>query len=284
MPFGISSSVLTSPGLPEFTNLFRKMPQYGFLCAELGYSPAFDPEFMLEVRNAAHANGIEIISVHSPEKAWSLNLPHNRQEATALVKRSVEAAVFWGAKSVVIHANTCAAIADESEYADSLNHSREAIRECAIFALQHDVLLAVENMPILHPPHCPSHQAEDLLYFLDGSPKNLRICYDTGHANINRHSVAHELKLLAPWLYSIHLHNNDRSYDHHCLPSDGVFDWSVFFGELSTHQLNPICIFEINNVLPLDFVLQDLQRFAGFCNIKTFPAPICANSPDANNV
>lgn len=57
------------------------------------------------------------------------------------------------------------------------------------------------------------------------SDPRLKLCLDTGHANIERVSqtpVVQWVKEFAPFLGHVHLHNNDRSWDWHRNPLEGT--------------------------------------------------------------
>jgi sugar phosphate isomerase/epimerase len=58
---------------------------------------------------------------------------------------------------------------------------------------------------------------------------SLRVCFDTGHANMTRNSAA-LIRELTPWLNYVHLADNHGLDDDHCAPGEGTVDWEALWG------------------------------------------------------
>ncbi len=56
------------------------------------------------------------------------------------------------------------------------------------------------------------------------------ICFDTGHCNLfTKVSLEDWLRDLGPYVFELHLHDNDRSADQHLPIGDGTFDFKTLF-------------------------------------------------------
>lgn len=265
MQWGISTSLLPELSTQELARFFSGMAQYGFDGFELACPPGFDfaPARLRQWSRCAENCGINPLSLHAPSECWDLNLPREAERTTGILLRSIEAAARLGAELVVCHPNTCAAITDPAANLASLECTRQLLETCAGEAVAAGVTLAVENMPIMHPPHCPGCCAGELLQLFRNSPPGLAVCYDTGHANVNRLDPAEELPQFGKLLRTVHLHDNMGDTDSHRVPGDGTFPWEKFFATLAETRQNPRLIFEIGGFPALPELLPRLSRFAG---------------------
>jgi sugar phosphate isomerase/epimerase len=72
---------------------------------------------------------------------------------------------------------------------------------------------------------------------------NLKLCFDTGHANLYAGSEA-VLDKHGDKLAVIHLHDNDGVSDQHKLPFDGIVDWETVCGKIRRANRNIIVSLE----------------------------------------
>lgn len=64
--------------------------------------------------------------------------------------------------------------------------------------------------------------------------ENFGICFDTGHCNLfTKIPLAEWLDHLTPYIFEVHLHDNDRTSDQHLPVGDGLFDFKTLFSSLS---------------------------------------------------
>ncbi len=66
---------------------------------------------------------------------------------------------------------------------------------------------------------------------LDVGSARIRMCLDTGHANITGDPTA-ALLAAAPAIAYFHIHDNDARADDHRMPGDGSIDWAAFSAAL----------------------------------------------------
>jgi sugar phosphate isomerase/epimerase len=64
--------------------------------------------------------------------------------------------------------------------------------------------------------------------------ENFGICFDTGHCNLfSKVPLAEWIEKLAPYIFELHLHDNDKTLDQHLPIGDGTFDFRTLFSSLN---------------------------------------------------
>ncbi len=82
------------------------------------------------------------------------------------------------------------------------------------------------------------------------------ICFDTGHCNLfSRLPLRDWLTSLGPYLFELHLHDNDGSFDQHLPIGDGTFDFKALFSSLAGKE----CLYTIEAHSP-ENVLRSMAR------------------------
>ncbi len=106
------------------------------------------------------------------------------------------------------------------------SRSLECLREAADHAKGAGVTLAIEflNRFEVYLVNCA---ADAVRYVRDAGHPNLRMMYDTFHANIEEKSIAQALSECADHLAHVHVSENDRS-----TPGKGGVNWSETFAAL----------------------------------------------------
>lgn len=89
---------------------------------------------------------------------------------------------------------------------------------------------------------------------------NLRICLDTGHANVLGLDVAEEVYKIKDKLQVLHVHDNNYKLDMHLLPYCGTISWEKFGMALNNIGFNGAFSFE---VVPPTTLPDDLFERAG---------------------
>lgn len=116
-----------------------------------------------------------------------------------------------------------------------------------------DISLAIENIFEDEPSNLRALMAE--LH-----TPNFGICFDTGHCNLfTAVPLAAWLDALGPYIFELHLHDNDRDLDAHLPIGDGTFDFRTLFGRLGDRDI--VCTIE--NHTP-ERVLSSLNRLKEF--------------------
>lgn len=82
------------------------------------------------------------------------------------------------------------------------------------------------------------------------------LCFDTGHCNLFTKMPLEEwMKSLKPYIYELHLHDNDKTFDQHLPIGDGTFDFNKLFAELKGNN----CIYTIEAHTP-EKVMKSMER------------------------
>ena len=106
------------------------------------------------------------------------------------------------------------------------NHGKETLSQAADYAGQKGVTLVLEylNRFECYFLNC----AEDTARFVrEVDHPNLRMMYDTFHANIEEKDVSQAIKTCADETVHVHISENDRS-----TPGEGAVDWDATFATL----------------------------------------------------
>ncbi len=182
-------------------------------------------EYCQSVRKIAEAFGIEISQVHGP---WPTDdtTEEKRAETLKNMRLAVYGCAQMGAKHLVIHPQMPYGWAGEesADFAEELTIQllQNLIPDCA----QYGVIVCLENMPMTAHRISPMAKIAEVVAKID-SPY-IGICLDTGHSNVYGHDLGEMVRIAAPWLKVLHVHDNDGSRDAHLLPYLGTADWDSF--------------------------------------------------------
>lgn len=165
--------------------------------------------FARKLKKIASENGIVCNQSHAP-------FPVRCAEIRGYLKRAIECTAEAGGEICIIHPDN-----DKSALENA-----EMFLELLPFAKEHGVKIATENMwnwnnetQEAAPAACSS--PESFLAHLEAvNDSHFVACLDIGHAEMRGlHTSAPEMiRALGPHLQALHIHDNDRHYDSHCLP------------------------------------------------------------------
>jgi sugar phosphate isomerase/epimerase len=115
------------------------------------------------------------------------------------------------------------------------------------------IKLAIENIFEDEPSNL-----EMLMKELHG--ESFGICFDTGHCNLfSRVPVREWLDALKPYIFELHVHDNDKSFDSHLPIGEGTFDFKTLFDNLN----NKTCVYTIEAHTP-ERVMTSIERIYKF--------------------
>lgn len=109
--------------------------------------------------------------------------------------------------------------------------------------------LALENLPWAN-----SDRAKPLADLVDAlGGENVGVCWDTGHAHFNKLPPS-EMKVLENRLVTLHIHDNNGTYDDHQIPyyGYGTYDWVGFMKTLREMDYKGDFVLFISNNIKLD--------------------------------
>ncbi len=86
--------------------------------------------------------------------------------------------------------------------------------------------------------------------------ENFGICFDAGHCNLfTKVPLRDWIENLKPYIYELHLHDNDKTFDQHLPIGDGTFDFETLFTALKGQD----CLYTIEAHSP-ENVLKSMKR------------------------
>lgn len=149
------------------------------------------------------------------------------EENTAKIYRDIEAAGICKVPWLVFHPDSCW---DSAGYSRRLTLEKETERfsRFADVASKWGVGIAIENVPDNRSgERYFGGTAEDLLDLVEclGDDKQFGICWDTGHANLNRLNQPECIRQMGKYLKALHVNDNRGEKDDHTLPYLGKIEW-----------------------------------------------------------
>ena len=195
-----------------------------------------DPETVREIASWFSGHKMKLHSVHAPtsrdfspgrESGSPVSVsdlePVRRLDAVDEIKRALEVAEKIPFEVMVLHFGG-SRDSDDPRRWDVAFTSLETL---AIFARQRGVTLALENTP--------SEMATpgNLRNFLEQTRlPGLRLCFDSGHAQIDGGAVA-AIETMGALAVTAHLHDNHGEKDEHLLPYAGAIEWEKLLRAMS---------------------------------------------------
>jgi sugar phosphate isomerase/epimerase len=232
----------------------------GFGGVEILCKPGhFEPDnqaHVEEVRSALCGWPDVVVTFHAPFHTADLGTtdPDVWESDVAQVARSLEAASTFGARSATIHTRGHGKGLDWED--GSFAAFRRALDRLMLTAVEHNMTLAVENLPPLRFTSEP----RELLGLLDGYPPGLiGVCFDTGHAH-NTGKLIDIAVALSPRALAMHIHDNHaEGKDEHLVPGQGTIPWSELVAALRSRGFAGRCVLEVVAKENLPLVLECMR-------------------------
>ena len=234
MKTGIGNYYLNKYGLEAGA---LKMAEDGYECIDFDFSDT-DTEYytkreedflasMLEIKKTLAKAGISVHQIHGP---WRTPVrdgtEDERAERFGKMTKAMVMAKHLGARYMAVYP-----LMPFGQYSAEKPDEVYAINKKYYEALAKvgaglGVVVCLENTPF---PDFPLSSCEQILRLVeDINSPYLKICFDTGHANILGEPLGDTLRLLREKVKIIHAHDNDRERDAHLPPYEGEIDWSDF--------------------------------------------------------
>ncbi|MBO3839807.1 MAG: sugar phosphate isomerase/epimerase [Thermoproteota archaeon] len=209
-----------------------------------------------KVKELEESLGVKIVQVHGPFGDIDFDFAsedYNRrsnalEKACSLLKCISD--FEWGV--LVLHT---ARLGSSQEY-DSLSLLEKTklanirfFKEVSKYASDYGVKVAVENR--LENGYCSL--PKDLIELIDSVGSDyLGICFDTGHACVNRLNMESTLETIREFLIATHIHDNNGFEDQHLPPMMGSINWSNLIKAFSKINYRKPLILEIHEYGRLD--------------------------------
>ena len=211
------------------------------------------PDVLRTFRSLGEKHHIQFIDAHGlwSSQNWDLNVDDPERRAFMLDqhKLCIRLLASLGVRNYTMHIGAMSCVQNRwfghEDYFRGL--ALESLETLLPAAEKEGVTIAIENS------FEPSNAPEELVYYLERlkSP-SLGVCFDVGHAVVmaddsiprdrdennddnrivswhGRLKFQHDaLGMLAPYIVTAHLHDNDGCRDRHQLIFDGVADWKKY--------------------------------------------------------
>ncbi len=186
--------------------------------------------FLTRVGASAKKHGVDIKQVHG---LWPTvgddKTAEDRQKTREYFARQIEYTHHLGAKYIVVHPTM--PIRDrKDDSAETFLENERMLRSLIPHAEKWDVTVCIENMPFTNLEISKVSVLKRLVRLID-HPK-IKICFDTGHANVFHDDLGDDVRLLGDDLAVIHVHDNHGWCDAHLLPYCGTTEWDGFLTAL----------------------------------------------------
>lgn len=203
-------------------------------------------ELMRSIKARHDAAGVIIWQMHGPWRYPPMDATEeSRAERLEKMKRAVLLCECADCRYLVVHP-----LMPDME--DTL-HSREDetralnlkfMRELCDFALEHGVVICLENMPMRY---LSLAKPLDISEFVrEADRENFKICLDSGHVAVFPGlSPAEAIRTLGKDVKVLHIHDNDGSADLHKDPGSGVIDWAAFASALGDVGFDGVLSLEV---------------------------------------
>lgn len=216
------------------TALLSDMELAGITHVELFCAPShFDyrsPQAVRELADWLDTHDLKVHSVHSPtsremsakrENSIPISLcdfEHSRRlDAVDEVKHVLEIAERIPFQFLVQHLGASREGTDPRRQDAAMN----SLEHLCVFAKQRGVTIALENTP--GDFSSPAHLRQ---FIVDTHLRDLRLCFDTGHAHLEE-GVGAGFDAMRDFVATTHIHDNHGERDEHLFPYSGTIDWGA---------------------------------------------------------
>ncbi|MBI3895669.1 MAG: sugar phosphate isomerase/epimerase [Acidobacteria bacterium] len=173
-----------------------------------------------------------------------------RQDSMDEIKRALEVAESVPFRYLVTHLGVPGEEYDLRKF-DAALTSLEHLR---LFASQRGVEILLENIP--NELSTPGRLLE---FFQHTHLRDLRVCFDSGHAQLDG-NVREALAKLENSIAAVHLHDNGGTADDHRLPFEGILPWKDFIPNLARTAPEAAWLLEFRDAERTHY---DLDKAAG---------------------
>ncbi len=228
MKFGMNMLLWTSDVTEEHFPLLEDLKAWGYDGVEL---PVFDMQtekFQKVGKKLASLDlGCTAVTVCtdadnpiSPDKAI-------REAALARLKKAIDMCAAAGATHLCgpIH-SALGTFSGQGPTADEWNWGKDTLAQAADHAQKNDVMLVCEYLNRFECYFLTS-AADDAKFCREVNHPNLKMMYDTFHANIEEKDLAAAMRECWDQVVHVHISENDRS-----TPGEGHVDWATTFKTL----------------------------------------------------
>ncbi|HLJ10094.1 MAG TPA: sugar phosphate isomerase/epimerase [Planctomycetaceae bacterium] len=232
MKYGMNMLLWTTDVTEAHYPLLDKLKAWGYDGVEV---PVFelDPARFKDLAGKLDSLGLgrTAVAVSGPEANPISDSASIRQAAVDRLKRVVDMCQIVGVDKLCgpFH-SAIGQFSGKGPTADEWKWGKETLAAVAAHAAQAGVTLVLEylNRFECYLINCAADTAR---FVKEINHPNVRMMYDTFHANVEEKSVAAAIKVCAPVMVHVHISENDRA-----TPGEGHVDWDSTFKTLKDVQ------------------------------------------------
>ncbi len=228
MKYGMNMLLWTTNVEPSHDPIFEKLKECGYDGVEI---PIFQMEEANFQRLAKKLDALKLdrttvccVGANANPISPDAGI---RKAAVAHLKRAVDMSHICGSKLMAgpFH-SAIGEFTGKGPTADEWKRGKEVFSELADYAKQAGVTLVLEylNRFECYFLNCAADTAR---FVREVNHPNLRMMYDTFHANIEEKNIAQAIRECAPYTVHVHISENDRG-----TPGEGHVDWDTTFKTL----------------------------------------------------
>ncbi len=211
-----------------------------------------DPERSFKaLRNMCGRLRVSIPQMHGPMFNVCMEEEKRRPEME-LTKRAMRWVHVLGVKWMVFHPGSSSIAEDDGALEEVRQRNRELIVELLEAAQGLGVGIALENLfdEKVQGRRVYGSTPSELLWLVHNTdPQRVGVCWDTGHANVQRLDQSRAIRTLKGYLVATHIADNDTSGDQHLLPFEGNVDWKAVTTALKEIGYDGLFNLEIGNAV-----------------------------------
>lgn len=230
MKFGMNMLLWTSDVTEEHLPLLENLKAWGYDGVEL---PVFDmdPAKFARIGKQLDSVGLErtAVTVCTDDENPISPKAEIRSAGLARLKKAIDMCAASGATHLCgpIH-SALGTFSGAGATPDEWKWGLETLTKAADYAKANNVMLVVEYLNRFECYFLTS-AADDARFCREANHPNLKMMYDTFHANIEEKNLAEAMKSCWDQVVHVHISENDRS-----TPGEGHVDWETTFKTLKS--------------------------------------------------
>jgi D-psicose/D-tagatose/L-ribulose 3-epimerase len=228
MKYGMNLLLWTTDVQPSHNQILADLKECGYDGVEVPIFDMDDAKFQ-RLRKQLDSLKLEALGVacSTPDANPISPDAANRKAAVTRLKRAVDMCHILGAKllSGPLH-SALGEFTGKGPTKDELSHCKDVLLQVADHAKSAGVTLTLEylNRFECYLLNCATDAAR---FIREVNHPNVRMMYDTFHANIEEKDIAAAIRECAPQTVHVHISENDRG-----TPGEGHVDWDTTFKTL----------------------------------------------------
>jgi sugar phosphate isomerase/epimerase len=245
-------------GASYFNGCTISFPDFLGMCADLNMHyveiqmeppfspPEIDAKLKAQVISELASHSL-VATVHGPYDDINLSSFKEsiRRGSLDIMKYCIDFAVDIESPIIVIHGGSCS-IHQILRYEDAVQRFRASLLELAMYAHDRGIRIGVENKQLGIDREIILYPDEHFDIVQEYADYDVVAVIDTGHANTASINLPAYIRKMKPYLWEVHLHDNDGSSDSHMALGEGSSDLKGVLRELKAIKFKGPVILELD--------------------------------------